>query len=111
MIKATLLYGHPSDADAFEKYYADIHLPIAFQMKGLERMELTKFQSSPDGSLSPYYRMAELYFADAAAMGTTMSSTEGQAAAADLSNFANGGVTMNWKEYTGIPDTSHRLSR
>ena len=23
MVKATVLYGHPTDADAFEKYYAE----------------------------------------------------------------------------------------
>ena len=27
MIKATVLYGHPTDSDAFEKYYAETHTP------------------------------------------------------------------------------------
>jgi uncharacterized protein (TIGR02118 family) len=38
--------------------------------------------------------MAELYFAGAAEMQQSMGSPEGQATAADLANFATGGVTM-----------------
>jgi uncharacterized protein (TIGR02118 family) len=94
MIKATLLYGHPADSDAFEKYYAEIHLPIASKMKGVEKLELTKFLSAPDGSKAAYYRMAELYFPSPAGLQETMASVEGQAAVADLANFATGGVTM-----------------
>ncbi len=94
MIKATLLYGHPTDSDAFEKYYAETHLPIAAKMKGVDKLELTKFLSAPDGSKAAYYRMAELFFAGPAELQETMSSPEGQTAVADLPNFATGGVTM-----------------
>jgi uncharacterized protein (TIGR02118 family) len=94
MIKATLLYGHPTDTDTFEKYYAETHLPIAAKMKGVDKLELTKFLSAADGSKAAYYRMAELFFAGPAELQETMSSPEGQAAVADLPNFANGGVTM-----------------
>ena len=37
MIKLTVLYSHPTDAKAFEDYYANTHLPIAFKMKGHEK--------------------------------------------------------------------------
>jgi len=94
MLKATILYGHPTDPDAFEKYYAETHLPIAAKMKGVTKVELTKFMSAPDGGKAAYYRMFELFFPGPAEMQQTMSSPEGQAAAADLSNFATGGVTM-----------------
>ena len=94
MVKATVLYGHPTDADAFEKYYAETHTPIALSMKGVDKMELTKFVSAPDGGKPAYYRMAELYFAGPAEMQLSMGSREGQATTADLANFATGGVTM-----------------
>lgn len=94
MIKATVLYGHPTDSDAFEKYYAETHTPIALSMKGVDKMELTKFVSAPDGVKPAYYRMAELYFAGHAEMQQSMGSPEGKATAADLANFATGGVTM-----------------
>ena len=94
MIKATLLYGHPGDAEAFEKYYAETHLPLATKMNGVQKLELTKFISAPDGGKAAYYRMAELFFAGPAEMQETMASPEGQAATADLGNFATGGVTF-----------------
>lgn len=94
MIKATLLYGHPVDPDVFEKYYVETHLPIAAQMKGVTKLALTKFLSAPDGGKAAYYRMAELFFEDPQQLQETMNSPEGQAAAADLANFATGGVTM-----------------
>ena len=93
MIKATVLYGHPTDSVAFEKYYAETHTPIALKME-VDKMELTKFLSAPDGGKPAYYRMAELYFAGPAEMQQSMGSSEGQATAADLANFATGGVTM-----------------
>ena len=94
MIKATVLYGHPTEPGAFEKYYAETHLPIAAKMQGVIKMELTKFLPGPDGAQPAYYRMAELYFSGPAEIQQTMSSPEGQAVTADLSNFATGGVTI-----------------
>ena len=94
MIKATALYGHPTDPVAFEKYYSETHLPIARRMPGVLRMELTKFLDAPDGAQAPYYRMAEFYFSDMAEMQQSMGSPEGQATAADLTNFASGGVRI-----------------
>ena len=94
MLKATVLYGHPNDPEAFEKYYAETHTPIALSMKGVDKMELTKSVSAPDGRKPAYYCMAELYFAGPAEMQESMGSPEGQATAADLANFATGGVTM-----------------
>jgi uncharacterized protein (TIGR02118 family) len=94
MQKVTVLYGHPTDPDAFEKYYRDHHMPLVAKMKGIAKVELTKMLGAPDGSPPDYYRMAELYFADAAQMQATMGSPEGQATAADLANFATGGAKV-----------------
>jgi len=94
MMKATVLYHHPKDPGAFERYYAQTHLPLAAMMAGVARLELTRFAPNPDGSHPAFYRMAELYFADAVQMQTTLGSPEGQAAVADLQNFATGGVTV-----------------
>lgn len=94
MMKTTALYNHPKDPEAFEAYYAQTHLPLSAKMAGVARMELTRFAPGADGSRPAYYRMAELYFADAAQMQTTFGSPEGQAVAADLQNFATGGVMV-----------------
>jgi uncharacterized protein (TIGR02118 family) len=63
-------------------------------MQGVIRMELTKFYDAADGTQAPYYRMAELYFSDMEEMQKSMGSPEGQATAADLPNFASGGVRI-----------------
>ena len=49
---------------------------------------------SPDGGRPAYYRMAELYFASEAHLHAALGLPEAQAAIADISNFATGGVTM-----------------
>jgi uncharacterized protein (TIGR02118 family) len=94
VFKVTVLYGHPQDPAAFERYYATTHLPIAARMPGVARVELTRFGPGPDGSQAAFYRMAELYFPSEAQTKATLGSPEGQAAVADLQNFATGGVTM-----------------
>lgn len=94
MQKVTVLYGHPTDPEAFEKYYRDNHMPLVAKMQSVAKVELTKMLGAPDGSPPEYYRMAELYFEDAGQMQATMGSPEGQATAADLGNFATGGVKL-----------------
>ena len=94
MIKLTVMYGQPTDPAVFEDYYANTHLPIAGKMNGFEKMEYTKFISAPDGSQAAYYRMAEYWFTSPEALQATMGSAEGQATAADLANFATGGVKL-----------------
>ncbi len=94
MQKVTVLYGHPADPNAFEKYYRDHHMPLLAKMKGIAKVEFTKMLGGPDGSSPEYYRMAELYFSDASQMQTTLGSPEGQATAADLANFATGGAKV-----------------
>lgn len=92
-VKLTVIYGHPEDAEAFEEYYSKTHAPIAARIKGVSRMELTKFQGSSNGEKPPYYRMAELYFPSMKAMEKMLTSPEGKAALMDLTNFATGGTT------------------
>ncbi|PKA83105.1 uncharacterized protein (TIGR02118 family) [Ulvibacter sp. MAR_2010_11] len=94
MLKLTVLYGHPVDATAFEKYYREKHMPLVDTMEGMARIELTKVLGTPDGQKAAYYRIAELYFTSLEQMQETMASAEGQATVNDLSNFATGGVTV-----------------
>lgn len=71
-----------------------MHLPLAAKMKGMTRLELTRFEASPDDAKPAYYRMAELYFPSEAQAQATLGSPEGRAAIGDLPNFATGGVTV-----------------
>ena len=94
MIKGTVLYGHPNDVTAFEDHYIKTHLLLVSKTPGIVKAEYTKFLPNSDGSPSAFYRMAELYFVSPAEMQQALSSVEGKAMAADLSNFATGGFTI-----------------
>jgi uncharacterized protein (TIGR02118 family) len=92
MFKLTVLYNHPTDPAAFEKYYREVHIPMAAKVPHVLRCELTKFEPGPDGSKPAFYRTAEFHFATAEHRLTALTSPEGQAAAADLAHFADGGA-------------------
>jgi len=98
MIKVNVLYGPPTDPAAFEEYYRTVHAPIAEKLPGLVSFEYGKAIGTGDGSESPYFWIAALNFADAAAMGAAMTGPEGAAAAEDVPKFASGGVTVVMSE-------------
>jgi uncharacterized protein (TIGR02118 family) len=94
MVKLTVLYGHPKSPAAFEKYYAETHMPIAAKMQGVLRLELSKVTGTPDGGAPAYYRLADVYFDDLEHMQRVLATPEAKATVDDLANFATGGVTM-----------------
>jgi uncharacterized protein (TIGR02118 family) len=94
IVKLIVAYGQPQDAAAFDQYYASIHAPLVEKMPGLRRFEAGRVLATPDGSPPPYYFIAELLFDDAEALQDARGSSDGQAAAGDVANFATGGVTI-----------------
>ena len=89
----TVLYGHPTDPDAFDAYYRDTHAPLVDAIGGLKGWTARKV-AALDENPPPYYLIAELSFDSAEDLQAGMGSAEGQAAGADVPNFATGGVTM-----------------
>jgi uncharacterized protein (TIGR02118 family) len=98
MIRLLVLYGHPRDPAAFDQYYQEAHIPIARRMKGLRKWTIGKVQSTPDGQPSPYYYVADLYMESREDFEQLLASPEGQAAVADVPNYATGGVTFLYTE-------------
>jgi uncharacterized protein (TIGR02118 family) len=93
MVKLTVLFGHPEDPEAFEKYYANQHLPLAAKIPNVQRFESGRMRAVDDGA-PLYHRIAEVWFENAERMGEALSSPEGEAATGDLPNFATGGATF-----------------
>jgi uncharacterized protein (TIGR02118 family) len=89
----TVCYGHPADPAAFDSYYTSTHAPLTEKIPGMTSFTY-RHCASLDGSQPPYYLLAELSFPSQEGMNASLSSSEGQAAAADVPNFATGGVTM-----------------
>jgi uncharacterized protein (TIGR02118 family) len=94
MVKLVVAYGQPEEPAAFDRYYADTHIPLVDKIPNLRRFESGKVLGTPDGSPAPFYYLAELSFEDADELQAALETSEGQAAAADVSNFATGGATV-----------------
>lgn len=94
MIQLTVLYGQPQDPAAFDRHYQGTHAALAQKIPGLKGFVITRPASLNPQEPSPYYVIADLYFDSMAALQTALQSSEGQAAAGDLQNFATGGATL-----------------
>src|SRR3989442_11893328 len=92
-----VLYNQPKDTAAFEKYYAEKHVPLFAshaQEIGVTRVELIKFPSTADGKPPTLYRQADLRFDSKEALENGTPTPGFKAAAADLANFATAGVPV-----------------
>ena len=89
-----VLYNHPKDTAAFEKYYAATHLPLVNAKAkeiGFSKAVLIKFSSNADGSKPSHYREAQLWWPTEAALKAGMATDGFKAVAGDLKNFSTGG--------------------
>src|SRR6266516_4345911 len=92
-----VLYNQPKDTAAFEKYYAEKHVPLFAshaQEIGVTRAELIRFSPSPDGKPAPFYRQADLRWDSKEARDKGMATEGFKAVAGDLPTFATGGFTV-----------------
>ena len=102
MIRLLVLYGHPTDPAAFDRYYEEAHIPIAKRMKGLIKWTIGKVQGTPGDEPPPYYYVADLYMESREEFERLLASPEGQAAVADVPNYATGGVTFLYTQVEEI---------
>jgi len=83
-----VLYREPPNREQFDTYYSGTHIPLVQKMPGLFKVEVQRFT----GREAPFYLMATLYFNDKDERKASMNSPEGQAASADVANFAAPGT-------------------
>ena len=98
MNRLTVLYGHPNDPAEFDRYYRDVHIPLAREMKGLKGWTIGKCQSATPGEDPPYYMIVSLYTESREAMEAILDTPEGKATVADVANFATGGATFLYND-------------
>ena len=94
MAQLVVMYKTPSDAGAFDKHYAEKHIPIAKKIPGLRKYEISQGQVATPAGPSGYYLIAMLEFDNLGAIQNAFGSPQGQAAVADVQNFATGGVDI-----------------
>jgi len=102
MVRLLVLYGQPKDPAAFDTYYRETHLRIARHMKGLKKWTVGKVTGTADGQPAPYYYLADLYMESREEFEQLLASPEGQAAVADVPNYATGGATFLYTEIEEI---------
>ena len=88
MVRLLVLYNPPEDAVAFDKYYNEIHIPLAKQLPGLVRYTISRNLAAN----AQYYLIAELDWADMASAQAALRSPVGAACAADVAKFATTGA-------------------
>lgn len=97
MHRITIQYGAPTDPEAFDQHYAQVHVPLGSKLPGLRRF----LRSHPRGlgSDAPYF-VAELWFDDADALKAALKSPEMAATAADAQTFDVAAMTTFTGEIT-----------
>jgi uncharacterized protein (TIGR02118 family) len=91
--QVTVLYHRPDDPAAFDRYYDEVHIPLASRLPGLRSYTVSR--PGPDENGAPaYHLVATLVFESQEELAGALSSEEGRATMADLDNFATAGVTM-----------------
>ena len=95
---ATLIamYGAPKDPEAFDAYYFGTHVPIAKRLPGLRKYEVSVGEIGTPAGPAKTHLIAILHFDSTADIMTALESPEGQAAAADIANFADGGADLSF---------------
>ena len=91
-VKLTVVYDNPTDPAAFEEHYKSVHLPLAMKIPHVKRAELAKVFPKEDGTPTPAYRTADLYFDSYDDACAAVATPEGQAAVKDALHVGTGGV-------------------
>lgn len=97
-VKLTVVYGQPDDADAFDKHYHEVHMPIVGRWPDVQRTEVAKVSGGPMGSPAPYHLITEIYFASEDALNGALSSEAGREAGKDFMAIAPPGSFMTVAE-------------
>jgi uncharacterized protein (TIGR02118 family) len=94
MAKLIVMYRTPADPAAFDARYFGTHVPIAKKIPGLRSYEVNDGGVGTPAGPAGFHLVAILTFDSMADIEAGMASPEGQAAAADLANFAQAGAEL-----------------
>ena len=94
MAEVMVHYKTPKDAAAFDKYYAETHIPLAKKMPGLRKFQVSRGPVATPAGPSGIHMVTILTFDSMAAIQSAFGSPEGKATAADVAKFASGGADI-----------------
>lgn len=93
-VKVTVIYDNPEDPATFEAHYASTHAKLAKKLPHVDKVETAKVFPKEDGTPTPAYRLADLYFSDYDTAVAALQSPEGRALVADIDHLATGGYRV-----------------
>lgn len=83
MARMVVIYKNPKDPAAFDKHYFEVHVPLAKQLPGLRKYEVSKGSVVALAGAREPYLVGILYFESLAAIKEAFASECGKACAAD----------------------------
>ena len=76
MAQVVVTYKMPKDTAAFDRYYAETHIPLAKKMPGLRKYQISKGPIATPAGPSGIHLIATLTFDNMAAIGAAFGSAE-----------------------------------
>ena len=92
MARFVAMYDRPSDVEAFDRHYREVHVPLARQLPGLRRYTVSRDATAVIGE--PYHLVAMLDWDDRESLDAALGSEAGSRTAED--------VITNLSRYTTI---------
>ena len=97
MYRLTASYYHSDDDDALVAHYRDVHAALGAKLPDVRSFTWGPCET-PDGSKPPHVLVAVLDWDSKEAALAALDSPAGKEAVADLANFAQAGVDMQFQE-------------
>jgi uncharacterized protein (TIGR02118 family) len=86
--RMVVIYKTPKDVAAFERHYFATHIPLAKNLPGLRKYEVSQGPIVTPHGASDFHFVATLHFDDLAAIKGAFATPAGQLCAADRRNLA-----------------------
>ena len=99
MYKLIAIYKIPSDKNAFERHYEEVHTPLGLKVPQMKELRISRVFGTPSGA-SDLHLIAEMCFENKDSFKTAMKSKEAMDSGKDLLNFAKDIVSIHFAEET-----------
>lgn len=86
MAKMIVIYDKPKDVEGFERYYNEVHIPLAQKVPNLLGSEVQHVLQTLN-TVEPLYLVAELEFENPAILSQSLATPEFQKVQADVVNL------------------------
>ena len=105
MFKFVTIYRRVDDEMAVEDFFSQTHLPLAEQLQGLRKSEVSRVKGKPGGQ-SRFMLMYELYFDDEASYQAALMTETGAALVQALKPWGDAKIITwfyaeSWEEAVG----------